>query len=268
MAQRDKAMKKYPFEFLVLPETIWLDERMSFGAKHMLAILLRYSQANFYKEISHKWLAERMKVGQEEVRRRTRELEKTEYLSIIERRGRVNGYKLNISLMLPTHPTIQRPPSAIVGTPPTVTEGTPPTSYGGDNTGEIVQENIAKAIPLTLSDERGADLTSPETISVREGEKAIDAETGEEIPSPHELKKAEKAKIYAAKMVMMHWAEARRGRQFLHYDRQLKALERIRSAKISMDEAQGRWLELEGDRFYQEKGFDWTSVASSFDRRP
>lgn len=63
------------------------------------------------------------------------------------------------------------------------------------------------------------------------------------------------------------WAEARRGFKFVARVKQYTALKKARIKEINPDRMQKRWKEFEIDDFWIEKGFDWTNVINSFDKR-
>jgi hypothetical protein len=68
--------------------------------------------------------------------------------------------------------------------------------------------------------------------------------------------------------LLLKWAEARRGRKFTRPIVQYTAMKRMRLAKISPQDIRERWQEMENDKFWEEKGFDFSAVAASFDRKP
>lgn len=63
------------------------------------------------------------------------------------------------------------------------------------------------------------------------------------------------------------WAEERRGKPFVNKPKQFAAIKRMKIAGIKPNEIQDRWEELEQDRFYSEKGFDFVTIANSFDKK-
>jgi len=156
-------MRKYPFDFLLLPEAVWLDNRISYGAKHLLAILLRYSDANFCKEVSLKWLAKKMGVKEREARNRKKELEGAGYIQVIPRKGRVNGFKINVGIWLEPepegeggtniHPSIEYAGGGAHSMPP--------------NTRESLQENsfINKTVCEDSFEGEGEDFSSKKQIN-------------------------------------------------------------------------------------------------------
>ncbi len=91
-------------------------------------------------------------------------------------------------------------------------------------------------------------------------EEAIDIDSGEKV----EAKKTNKSQVYKA---MCDWAEARRGFPFLSIPKQYKALAIARNAGIVPDRIKNRWSEMEEDRFWKEKGFDFMDVVRSFEKK-
>lgn len=65
----------------------------------------------------------------------------------------------------------------------------------------------------------------------------------------------------------LQWAENRTGRKFVHRVKQYAALKKAKECGIGAGRMKDRWIELEGEPFYQEKGLDWCMVLSSFDKR-
>lgn len=66
---------------------------------------------------------------------------------------------------------------------------------------------------------------------------------------------------------LLQWAEGRRGHKFVNRVKQYSALKKARVIDISIGGLKDRWEALEGDSFYQERGFDWTSVVGTFDKK-
>lgn len=67
---------------------------------------------------------------------------------------------------------------------------------------------------------------------------------------------------------LLVWAEKRRGSKFSNIPKQYRAMKMMRLAGIKPKDIQDRWQDMEGDKFWESKGFDFTTVASSFDRKP
>lgn len=171
-------MRKFPFEFYPLPVPVWFDERISYGAKHLLGILLRHSIAGEYKRCSYRWLGEMMKVQGREAMKRMKELVQNGYVSKREpqRIGRVNDYRVNIFMWLPDHIKEQKTTPVQMDTP--TLDGHPtPTLDGHPYTREIVQENT---IPThSLRSRFGSTSSSLKRPDNEGDEKQIDLETGE-----------------------------------------------------------------------------------------
>lgn len=101
-----------------------------------------------------------------------------------------------------------------------------------------------------------------------EFEPSIDADTGESLaPTP---KKKVAAHVMAQYREIIAWAEKRRGAPFPQkgYMKQLGALAEARASGIDPDRLTTRWIEMEGDEYWQKQGFDWMNVIRSFDKKP
>ena len=61
------------------------------------------------------------------------------------------------------------------------------------------------------------------------------------------------------------WAEDRRGFKFVNRIKQYSALKKAKAENISITRLKERWIEMEGEEW--RKGFDWTTVVSSFDKK-
>jgi len=71
----------------------------------------------------------------------------------------------------------------------------------------------------------------------------------------------------AAYESMLSWAEKERGSRFVNRIKQYKALARAKSVGLGSIALKERWLQLAEDKFFAERGFDWTNVVNSFDRK-
>lgn len=67
---------------------------------------------------------------------------------------------------------------------------------------------------------------------------------------------------------VLEWSVARRGTKFVNVPKQMQAFGKMKKSDISIDRAKRRWLEMERDQFWKDKGFDWGNVVTSFDRKP
>lgn len=66
---------------------------------------------------------------------------------------------------------------------------------------------------------------------------------------------------------LMEWSEKTRGEPFVNRNKQLGIIKHLLKAGISESEIKDRWEEMATDPFWQSKGFDFTSVSKSFDRK-
>lgn len=92
-------------------------------------------------------------------------------------------------------------------------------------------------------------------------EDVVDADSGETISEP------KKVSVMPAYKALVKWAADRRGSPFVNTIKQYTALKKIREAGIKPDEVKNKWTELETDKFWGDKGFDFTIVASQFDKK-
>lgn len=76
-----------------------------------------------------------------------------------------------------------------------------------------------------------------------------------------------KEKAGQSMLALLQWAARRRGGAFAVNGKQFAAMKRMKQAGISPQEIKNRWLEMETDSFYADKGFDFATVAGSFDRK-
>jgi hypothetical protein len=69
---------------------------------------------------------------------------------------------------------------------------------------------------------------------------------------------------------LISWAVERRDRNFTTsgFKKQMRALAILRKAGYQPSEIKDRWLELEDDKFFKEKGFDFMTIVNSFDKKP
>lgn len=93
-------------------------------------------------------------------------------------------------------------------------------------------------------------------------EEVIDLTTGKR----EEIKPAGDAGAVMRKL--LDWSVQRRGGGFVNVKKQYRAMALMRKANIAADKAKERWIELENQDYYKEKGLDWMVVCSSFDRKP
>lgn len=95
--------------------------------------------------------------------------------------------------------------------------------------------------------------TSQEPISLESGTFSEKAVKAEKKPNP----------LFS----LLQWASERRGSDFANKGKQLAAIKRMKVAKIGPESIKERWIELENNSFYEDKGFDFVTIANSFDRK-
>ena len=86
-------------------------------------------------------------------------------------------------------------------------------------------------------------------------------EDGEKVESP------QNPNISKAMRELLKWAEERRGGKFINIGKQFKAMKLLRLAKINPTQIKERWEELESDKYYRQKGFDFADIANNFDKK-
>lgn len=67
---------------------------------------------------------------------------------------------------------------------------------------------------------------------------------------------------------LLEWSVERRGGKFANVPKQMRALGTFKKLEISPQRVKNRWVEMERDSFWKEKGFDWQNVLNSFDKKP
>lgn len=95
-------------------------------------------------------------------------------------------------------------------------------------------------------------------------DESIDIDTGEPIkPKPRET-------VLPAYKELMEWAEKRRSRKFMPgtEKKQYKAFKDAKTFGLFPPQLKQRWMDMEGDNFWADKGFDWMNVVYSFNKKP
>jgi hypothetical protein len=146
-----------------------------------------------------------------------------------------------------TRGVVIRPPSGVVNRP--------------DTKETITKDNIHALPSASVKTTENMNIHNENKFS-DEYEKIINPE-GEEVVSVVKPK----GNIGKNMLVIIKWAENRRGRPFVNKPKQYKAMKKMRIAKISPKEIMERWIELENDSFWKDK-LDLMTVASSFDKKP
>jgi hypothetical protein len=127
-------------------------------------------------------------------------------------------------------------------------------------------KNTVTAAPCLLANKKNAMRPNKmgaynESLSSDSFEEMIDIDSRETV---RDVPKTSDGKIMRD---LIDWAETRRGSKFVNRAKQLKALSNLKLAKKSPSEIRNRWIELEQDDFYRKTGFDFMSIANSFDRK-
>lgn len=131
-----------------------------------------------------------------------------------------------------------------------------PVEMSGGRKGEAVVGEKAKA-PGRKGEHSITSITKEDSSALEDEPRIV---VIEENPRP-------KRESNAGYESMLRWAEDRRGSKFVHRTKQYKALGEAKAAGLKAADLKERWEELENDKFFSEKGFDWTNVVSSFNRK-
>ncbi len=91
-------------------------------------------------------------------------------------------------------------------------------------------------------------------------EETVDLETGLPV-------QAAKSTVGQSMKELLQWAADRRKFGFANVPKQYAAMKRMRIAGVSPDQVKERWKEMENDSYWQGKGFDFTSVVATFDKK-
>jgi len=132
------------------------------------------------------------------------------------------------------------------------------------------QVRLGKVINTTRALSAGAKKKAMKANKMgkyREDESSDGFETVIDADSGQERTEAKRPSVRKAYDYLINWAVKRRGSDFVNMGKQFKALEKMRKAKIDTEPIMRRWEELERDPFYKDKGIDFMTVASSFDRK-
>lgn len=133
---------------------------------------------------------------------------------------------------------------------------------GGAQTKETTKDN-KRYLPASAGTPKGKNMKYYDERKTEENyEPVIDAETGMAVKAP---KRVGVKDNWQARLL---WSAKRRGGAFLNVPKQYKAFHIMDEAKIPQSAIKDRWLEMEEDKFWQEKGYDWMDVANSFNKRP
>ncbi len=145
------------------------------------------------------------------------------------------------------------------------------TTGGSDQTGQKVVVNQPPTIDILQKINTAANAAKPmkknrmgayrEDAPQDSFEESIDIETGES------TKPKEKPGVLPVYKELIEWSEKRRRFKFLSIPKQYKVFKEAKTFGILPHQLKARWLELEEDKFYAEKGFDWGTVVYSFNRK-
>lgn len=100
-----------------------------------------------------------------------------------------------------------------------------------------------------------------EDSSADSHEEVVDFDTGETV------KAKPRAGVLPIYKDLVEWSEKRRGFKFISVVKQYKAFKEAKTFGLGPADLKNRWLDLEADKFYAEKGFDWTTVVYSFNKK-
>src|SRR3990167_6423024 len=123
-------MKKLLFSFLPIPEEIMGSKDLSWGAKYLFGIIAKVNQEDV--RLSIRYLAKRMGCQDREARKRVKELTDYGLIESKSRQGRVNGYVINIGLIIGKQTPVQMD-TPVRNEPPTPVRNEPPNSIDVSN---------------------------------------------------------------------------------------------------------------------------------------
>ena len=140
-----------------------------------------------------------------------------------------------------------------------------PELRSGENLEEKIQEKITEIVTKSVTLSVKKTKVRKNSFNYREDqpsdayEDAIDLDTGE--------KARDGPKVAPMYKKLVVWSEDRRGFKFLSLPKQYKAFSIARRAEIQPMRLQERWKELENDKFWGQRGFDWMDVVLSFNKK-
>lgn len=105
------------------------------------------------------------------------------------------------------------------------------------------------------------------STQVRLGKVSIDYSVADATDSEESEKPTNKEKARDTYEPLLRWAESEHDRKFVNRVKQYTALKQAKGVGLKSVELKERWEEMEGQTFWRDKGFDWTHVVSSFNRK-
>jgi len=88
---------KLQFSFLPIPEELMKSKAISWGAKHLFGIIAKVNQEKVRRSVRH--FSQRMNCSSRETTRRIAELRKNNLIRVIEHKGGLNEYVINLELI-------------------------------------------------------------------------------------------------------------------------------------------------------------------------
>lgn len=142
-----------------------------------------------------------------------------------------------------------------------VTDVTISNASANDREDKIRNKTVAKATKPMKKNRMGS---YREDASSDSHESAIDIDSGEVIGEK------KKPNMNAAYMELIRWAEEKRHAKFMTgtLTKQFKAFKDAQAFNLTPGDLKKRWSEMAAEQFWQEKGFDWTTVVYSFNKKP
>jgi len=87
----------------------------------------------------------------------------------------------------------------------------------------------------------------------------IDSETGDEIRATLKAKNS--------MLKLLRWAEKRKGMPFANAGKQFKAMKMAKTAGYDSRDLALKWLEMEEDKYWRNKGFDFMNIINELDKK-
>lgn len=139
--------------------------------------------------------------------------------------------------------------------------GHPSSKLGGSQVANEAQSQVAHSdLKDTHSKGTHKKDTHPTSVETSSTRVASPSKKKKEVVNPGS------GKIY---MELVQWAENRRGSPFLkqRISKQFKAFTIAQDNGITIEGMKGRWVDMERDKFWSVRGYDWMDVVNSFNRK-
>lgn len=255
-ARRDAAISMSGF--WAIPKIIQANTYLSDCAKMVYSVLWTRKNADNIAWPSQEYIAEQVGKSTRTIKRVMKELE-TVGLIYKQKRGlgRTNIYGFVSrevpNMSLPEVPTLSLP--EVPNMAPLY---------------NVSEDSNIRILPASPKKARGTVSNKTKTMHREDSRQfsgddsylpSYDPDTGERV------KAVAKSKASESMMHLLTWAAKRRGFAFTNNGKQFAAMKLMKTAGIGPMAIRNRWIEMESDQYWRDKGFDFVAVANSFDRR-